>query len=69
MTHAEILRDQLRAGLDTAGWTQRDLSEATGLDQPSISRILSGAINPGWSTVCRIAEALEIVIATKRFQK
>lgn len=40
------------------GFSQRELSEATGIDQSDISKIERGAANPSVGTLNRIAEAL-----------
>ena len=40
------------------GVSQRELSEATGIDQSDISKIERGAANPSVGTLNRIAEAL-----------
>lgn len=41
------------------GFSQRELSEATGIDQSDISKIERGAANPSVGTLNRIAEALD----------
>lgn len=41
------------------GVSQRELSEATGIDQSDISKIERGAANPSVGTLNRIAEALD----------
>ena len=62
---ATILAGQVRAGLDAANWTQADLAEAAGTTRAEVSNILRGKRNPGWQSVCSIAEALGIVISTE----
>lgn len=63
-TPAEILCPQVTAAMKEFGWTQADLAEATGIAQPNLSAILRGRVNPGWATVCLIADALEVPITT-----
>ena len=40
------------------GWSQKQLSQASGIDQSDISKIERGVANPSVSTLARIAEAL-----------
>jgi transcriptional regulator with XRE-family HTH domain len=45
------------------GLTQEQLAHAAGLTTRTYNRIESGAAAPGWSTVRRLAEALEVSMA------
>lgn len=56
------LSAQILDGMKAAGWTQTDLAEAIGTNQPDISAIILGKRDPGWAKVCRMAEALGITI-------
>ncbi len=61
---SEILYHQITEAMEESGWTQSDLAEAIGTSQPNVSAILRGKVNPGWATVCLIADALEMTITT-----
>src|SRR5471032_3190071 len=50
-THIRQLREEL-------GWTQEDLAKRAHIDQADLSRIERGGIDPRWSTVNRIINAL-----------
>jgi transcriptional regulator with XRE-family HTH domain len=50
-THIRQLREEL-------GWTQEDLAKRARIDQGDLSRIERGGIDPRWSTVNRIINAL-----------
>jgi predicted transcriptional regulator len=50
-THIRQLREEL-------GWTQEDLAKRAHIDQGDLSRIERGGIDPRWSTVNRIINAL-----------
>ena len=72
-TPADILADQIRAGMEARSMTQQALSDALGgsPSQSRISKILQGSTpasglphDPRWSTVCRIAEKLGMEIGT-----
>lgn len=43
-----------------AGLNQKDLAEAGGLTQQSISRLETGRGQPSWRTVCRLVAALGV---------
>ncbi len=45
--------------LDSRGWTQKQLADATGENQMMISRIVRGEHIPAASVLARIAEALD----------
>lgn len=45
------------------GWSQRDLAAAADLKQPAIARLERGDIDPRWSTVVRVCQALELPLA------
>lgn len=43
------------------GFTQEQLAERAGVDQPTISALETGKIiNPSWNTVARLAHALGV---------
>jgi transcriptional regulator with XRE-family HTH domain len=46
------------------GYTQEDLARRAGLTVAAFARIERGNANPTWTTVRRIAAALEISLAT-----
>jgi transcriptional regulator with XRE-family HTH domain len=46
------------------GETQEDLAHRAGLTVAAFARIERGHANPTWTTVRRIADALEITLAT-----
>ena len=50
-THIRQLREEL-------GWTQEDLAKRANIDQGDLSRLERGGIDPRWSTVNRIINAL-----------
>ena len=50
-SHIRQLREEL-------GWTQEDLAKRAHIDQADLSRIERGRIDPRWSTVNRIVNAL-----------
>ena len=51
--------DAVAAARARKGITQKELSEATGIDQSDISKIERGIANPSIGTLNRIAEALD----------
>ena len=42
--------------------TQKELAEATGIDQSNISKIETGNANPALSTLIRLAEGMDMVL-------
>ena len=42
--------------------TQKELAEATGIDQSNISKIETGNANPAISTLIRLAEGMDMVL-------
>lgn len=44
------------------GWTQSQLAEASGVDQPTISRLEQSARDPRISTLVRLAAALRVTL-------
>lgn len=42
--------------------TQKELAEATGIDQSDISKIETGNANPALSTLIRLAEGMDMVL-------
>jgi transcriptional regulator with XRE-family HTH domain len=53
----------IRALRNERGTTQEEVAYAAGLTSSSYSRIERGLTNPAWTTVQRIAGALEITLA------
>lgn len=53
-----ILAENLAMSRDTAGMTQKQLSEITGIYQGDISKIERGLANPSLSTLKRLADGL-----------
>jgi transcriptional regulator with XRE-family HTH domain len=56
------LAGAIRALRAERGRTQEDVAYAAGLTSSSYSRIERGVTNPAWTTVQRIAGALEITV-------
>jgi transcriptional regulator with XRE-family HTH domain len=54
-----VLLSRLR---EQRGWTQRQLSEATGIRQPQIARIESGGHLPSLETLRKLADALNATV-------
>lgn len=48
--------------LAARGWKQRDLAEATGENDMTISRIVRGSNVPGVGLISRIADALNVSV-------
>ena len=57
-----MIYQQLRAARAAQGLTLADLSSRTGIAAPNISRIERGEIDPRWSTMERLARALDLAI-------
>lgn len=58
----------LRAARKRAGLTQVELATASGVDQTAISKLEVGTIaNPGFDTVLKLANALDVDPRTLRF--
>jgi transcriptional regulator with XRE-family HTH domain len=57
-TLAAELRREIAAALASAGLSQRDLSESTGIAQSGISRALTGTADPQLSTLVRLLAAV-----------
>lgn len=53
--------DALRERRIDLGMTQAELSELSGIAQGDISKIESGRLDPRWSTIKRLADALASV--------
>jgi len=52
-------RERLRAAVDASGRTQNAIASAAGVNQETLSRVLSGIhVQPGFDTVVRITHAL-----------
>lgn len=56
------LAQSLRAARVAKGWSQRDLSDRSGLPQAHISRIENGAIDPKSSTLQELARLLDLEV-------
>jgi transcriptional regulator with XRE-family HTH domain len=54
--------EAIKAGLAHKGWSNRELARRAGVDASLVHRILQGKRGgrPGWATVTRLAEALEV---------
>ena len=52
--------DRLKEAMDRAGMKQTDLAEVTGLNKSTISRYLSGAVEPKQTAVHKLAKALNV---------
>ena len=57
--------------MEQKGWTQKDLSEATGVYEQTLSNIMSGHANPTLKTLVKLEEAFEadVVVAPKFYKK
>lgn len=62
---------QIHELLENTGWTQKKLSEESGVPEQILSNIRSGHANPTLKTLVKIEEALEsdIVTTPKSFKK
>ena len=62
---------QIHELLEAAGWSQKELSEKSGVPEQTLSTIRSGHANPTLKTIVKIEEALEsdIVTTPKSFKK
>ena len=56
------LAANLRAAMVRNRWDQLDLEKASGVPQPTISRVLNGKNDPALSVVTRLAKALKTSI-------
>lgn len=56
------LRQSLRDARVAKGWSQRDLSDRSGLPQAHISRIENGAVDPKSSTLQELARLLDLEV-------
>jgi DNA-binding XRE family transcriptional regulator len=45
------------------GWTQKGLADKIGIDQPFVSRIIRGDVEPGLVTVASIAQAFDLTLS------
>ena len=57
------LGSEIRKARIDKRWRQKDLQEALGISQKSLSEIEHDKVDPRWSIVKRIAEALGVSIA------
>lgn len=51
---------RLRKLRESRAWSQETLAAASGVSQAMLSTLEASAKQPGWDTVCRLADALEI---------
>jgi transcriptional regulator with XRE-family HTH domain len=59
-THSENLRDYLRWFFEASGFTQEDLSEVSGVPQPTISNFLTGKVaSPRFDMAMQLKQAAE----------
>ncbi|MFO7253523.1 MAG: helix-turn-helix domain-containing protein [Actinomycetes bacterium] len=56
-TIAEALREEIAAAVAASGFSQRDLSEVSGVAQGRISQALTGRTDPRISTLVRLLAA------------
>jgi transcriptional regulator with XRE-family HTH domain len=55
------LRERLRRAIGYRAWTQKDVTEAIGLSQKSMSKLMRGeTIDPGASVVYAMAQELDV---------
>lgn len=59
-TKAAQVKDRLREAMRNANMTQADLVRATGLNRGTISRYLSGAVEPRHDATHKLAIALDV---------
>jgi transcriptional regulator with XRE-family HTH domain len=45
------------------GWTQRELADRVGIDQPFMSKIEAGKHDPGMKLLASIAQAFELTLS------
>lgn len=62
----EPIRTALREALTHSGWTQVELAERSGVNQPKISRYFSGRAQLNSENVERLAWALGLEIKTPK---
>lgn len=55
-----LLGRQIRQARDRAGLTQRQLADASGVRQATITQIETGSGNPRWDTLAKLCVALGI---------
>lgn len=62
---------QIHELLEKKGWTQKELSEKSGIPEQTLSTIRSGHANPTLKTLVNIEEALDtdIIVAPKFYKK
>lgn len=61
-TIAQIVSENIRSRMKELGLTQSDLAKRIGVNQPMVSKWLSGTITPESSTQDRLCKALECSI-------
>ena len=55
-----LTKDRIREAMRAAGKTQADVVRATGLNRGTISRYLSGAVEPRHEATHKLAKALDV---------
>ncbi len=64
MTHQEHVlnnvSENVRRILDSRGWDQSKLAEASGVSRSTVSRILSGKMSSSLPNLAKIVEALDV---------
>ena len=53
---------RLRKLRESRGWSQEALADKAGISQAMLSMLEASAKQPGWDTVQRLADALEISV-------
>lgn len=59
----QALPTVMRELREARGETQEDVASGAGLTVGSFARVEQGKANPGWATVLRIADALDVSMA------
>lgn len=54
--YIETFAQRIKKAREMAGLTQKQVEEITGIDQPKLSRIESGKIEPNIETLCTLID-------------
>lgn len=54
--------NRLRTLLDERGWTQADLAERAGIEQPHVSKLVTGKRRPSLNTAQKVARAFGVAV-------
>ena len=57
---AEAIGARVQSARDARGWTNYDLSDATGLAPETLSRMARGHIEPSASSIVKLCDALNV---------